>query len=405
MNILIIVQIFESHSDTGSDRHFFFAKELAKKGHKVNVITSNVDYKKAERRFKKSFFYRKEIEGINVTYVPAYTKFRGSFLKRILFFVSFFIFSFFEILRLKDINLIYAVSTPLSNGFLGSIFSFIKKVPLFFEVTDVWPDAAIQTGVIKNGFIIRISKAMEQIIYKQSQKVICLTEGIKKNIQKKGVASSKIILITNGVDLKLFPNLTEKEMNIFRVKYKLEKSFNCLYIGAHGLYNSLMTILLAANEISHEQGINFILVGDGDEKLKLQDFASKNNLKNVKFFDPVKREEAIGILSTADIFLLPNRRGTFFEGNLPNKLFDYLAASRPILVSGYGESADLVLQAKAGFIVDAEDYKDFSSKILDLSKFSKTKMNIMGKNGRNFVEKNYNRIDQVEVLSNLIING
>ena len=213
------------------------------------------------------------------------------------------------------------------------------------------------------------------------------------------------ILITNGVDLKLFPNLTEKEMNIFRVKYKLEKSFNCLYIGAHGLYNSLMTILLAANEISHEQGINFILVGDGDEKLKLQDFASKNNLKNVKFFDPVKREEAIGILSTADIFLLPNRRGTFFEGNLPNKLFDYLAASRPILVSGYGESADLVLQAKAGFIVDAEDYKDFSSKILDLSKFSKTKMNIMGKNGRNFVEKNYNRIDQVEVLSNLIING
>lgn len=405
MNILIIVQIFESHSDTGSDRHFFFAKELAKKGHKVNVITSNVDYKKAERRFKKSFFYRKEIEGINVTYVPAYTKFRGSFLKRILFFVSFFIFSFFEILRLKDINLIYAVSTPLSNGFLGSIFSFIKKVPLFFEVTDVWPDAAIQTGVIKNGFIIRISKAMEQIIYKQSQKVICLTEGIKKNIQKKGVAISKIILITNGVDLKLFPNLTEKEMNIFRVKYKLEKSFNCLYIGAHGLYNSLMTILLAANEISHEQGINFILVGDGDEKSKLQDFASKNNLKNVKFFDPVKREEAIEILSTADIFLLPNRRGTFFEGNLPNKLFDYLAASRPILVSGYGESADLVLQAKAGFIVDAEDYKDFSSKILDLSKFSKTQMNIMGKNGRNFVEKNYNRIDQVEVLSNLIING
>ena len=144
-------------------------------------------------------------------------------------------------------------------------------------------------------------------------------------------------------------------MNIFRVKYKLEKSFNCLYIGAHGLYNSLMTILLAANEISHEQGINFILVGDGDEKSNLQDFASKNNLKNVKFFDPVKREEAIGILSTADIFLLPNRRGTFFEGNLPNKLFDYLAASRPILVSGYGESADLVLQAKAGFIVDAED--------------------------------------------------
>ncbi len=401
MRILFIVQIFESLDDTGSDRHYFFAKKLVEKGYKVNVVTANVDYKKAAKRFNSKFYFRKKIDGIDVTYVPVFTNFRGSFLKRMIFFLSFFISSLIEIIRVKDIDIIYAVSTPLSNGFLGAIFSFLKRAPLFFEVTDVWPDAAIHTGVIKNKFIINLSKLIEKITYKKAKKIICLSEGIKNNISKKGISNSKLILITNGIDVSIFPKFLESDIGLFKKKYDLGKEFLALYLGAHGIYNSLMTIMLTAKEISHIKDIKFVIIGDGDEKIKLQEFAKKNKLKNVKFLGPLERTEAIKILSTANIFLLPNRKGDFFRGNLPNKLFDYLASSKPILVSGFGESSDLVLKANAGKVVEAEDHKDFSRKIINFFKDSKKSREQMGNNGKKFVEENYNRDLHIEILDNL----
>ncbi len=402
MNILILVQIFETHNDTGSDRHYFFAKKLVEKGYKVNVITANVDYKRAVKRFEDKFFFRKNIDGIDVSYVPVFTNFRGSFLKRMIFFLSFFISSFIEILRLKKISVIYAVSTPLSNGFLGALFSIFKKVPLFFEVTDVWPDAAIQTGVLKNKFIIYISTKLEFFTYKKSKNIICLTEGIKKNIINKGVPLSKTTLITNGIDFKLFPDYSSIEKRNIKNKYNLDKEFVLMYIGAHGIYNSLMTIVLAAKELSHMEEIKFVLIGDGDEKIKLQEFVKSNDLQNVIFIDPLKRVEAIKLLSIADIFLLPNRKGVFFEGNLPNKLFDYLASSRPVLVSGHGETSKLVLNANAGRVVMAEDVKDFSNKILDFYEDPSYLLEEMGRNGKKYVEENYNRKDHVETIDSLL---
>ncbi len=402
MNILILVQIFETHNDTGSDRHYFFAKKLVEKGYKVNVITANVDYKRAIKRFEDKFFFRKNIDGIDVSYVPVFTNFRGSFLKRMIFFLSFFISSFIEILRLKKISVIYAVSTPLSNGFLGALFSIFKKVPLFFEVTDVWPDAAIQTGVLKNKFIIYISTKLEFFTYKKSKNIICLTEGIKKNIINKGVPLSKTTLITNGIDFKLFPDYSSIEKRNIKNKYNLDKEFVLMYIGAHGIYNSLMTIVLAAKELSHMEEIKFVLIGDGDEKIKLQEFVKSNDLQNVIFIDPLKRVEAIKLLSIADIFLLPNRKGVFFEGNLPNKLFDYLASSRPVLVSGHGETSKLVLNANAGRVVMAEDVKDFSNKILDFYEDPSYLLEEMGRNGKKYVEENYNRKDHVETIDSLL---
>lgn len=402
MNILMIVQIFESHNDTGSDRHYFFAKKLVEKGHRVHVVTANVDYKKAIKRFKSRSFYRKKIDGIEVTYVPVFTNFRGSFLKRMIFFLSFFVTSSIEILRLKEIQAIYAVSTPLSNGFLGALFSIFKKAPLFFEVTDVWPDAAIQTGVLKNKFIIYISTKLEFLTYKKSKNIICLTEGIRKNIINKGIPLSKTTLITNGIDLELFPEYSSIEKRNIKNKYNLDKEFVLIYIGAHGIYNSLMTILLAAKELSHMEEIKFVLIGDGDEKIKLQEFVKSNNLQNVIFIDPLKRVEAIKLLSIADIFLLPNRKGDFFEGNLPNKLFDYLASSRPVLVSGYGETSKLVLKANAGRAVKAEDIKDFSNKILDFYEDSSDLLEEMGKNGKKYVRENYNRQDHIKIIDNLL---
>ena len=401
MKILFLIQIFETHNDTGSDRHYYFAKKLVQEGHEVEVITANIDYKNAQKRFKnRSGVVRKKVDGITINYVPVYSNFRGSFFKRMIFFLSFFLSSTFAAIKTSQVSAVYSVSTPLTVGFLGTIISVLKRIPMVFEVTDVWPDAAIHTGVIENKFLIGIAKIMEWICYKSSSSIICLSSGIQLNIRNKNVPKEKTILIPNGVDISLFNKIDEdpNEIKEIRNNYQLGNNFIAMYLGAHGAYNSLFTILEAAKTLNNLEQVKIVFVGDGDEKRKLQKYVLDNNLTNVIFIGTVTRMQSIKLLESADIFLLPNRKGSFFECNLPNKLFDYLASARPILVSGYGETSEIIKKSESGIIVDAENSSAFSSSILELSKVSKEERIKMGKSGKEYVFSNYDRNKQSQLF-------
>lgn len=403
MNVLLLVQIFETPDDTGSDRHFYFAKQLVAAGNRVKVITANVDYKNSEKRFKdKTGVYEQNIDGVDIKYVPVYTKFRGSFLKRVVFFMSYFASSLREVVRERRVDIIYAVSTPLTVGLLGMIARIIKRKPMIFEVTDVWPDAAVHAGVIKNLFLISIISVVEKLCYYSSTKIICLTKGIQSTIQKKGVSAEKTVLIPNGVDFEFFRCIDSAKRTSLRESWSVKDKFVAMYLGAHGAYNSLWTIVEAAAILSENDKIHFIFVGEGDEKSKLLTFVEEKRLKNVTFIGTVPRVKSVEILSMADLFLLPNRRGEFFHGNLPNKLFDFLASSRPVIVAGHGESANLVSEASAGFVVDAENSQAFANEICKCSELPIGVSDLMGKNGRSHTMKYYNRASHASILVDLI---
>jgi glycosyltransferase involved in cell wall biosynthesis len=403
MKILIIVQIFEGLSDTGSDRHYFFAKKMAEKGHEVCVITGNVDYKNAKKKFDSAKgVVKKNYGAVTVNYVPVFTSFRGSFFKRFLFFVSFFIAALWFVLKERGVDVVYAISTPLTVGLLGVLVSKFKKLPLIFEVTDVWPDAAVHTGVIQNPLIIFVAKLIEEICYSSSRKIICLTKGIASTIGEKGVNLEKIKLIPNGVDFDLFKNIEGCVRSEVRNEYGINGKFVLMYLGAHGAYNSLNTILFAAKILKNLDDIIFVFVGEGDEKAGLLQYVTNNGLSNVKFIGAVPRSVSVKILNAADGFLLPNRKGEFFRGNLPNKLFDYLASSKPVIVAGEGETADLVLDAKAGFVVTAENAEAMAEAIINLFQLGTLEQRQFGEAGRSYVEKFYNRSQHADLLVELI---
>ncbi len=403
MNILILIQIFETKNDTGSDRHFYFAKKLVEAGHNVTVVTANVDYKNAKQRFRnKSRVYKKNIEGINIKYLSVFTNFRGSLRGRFKFFLSFFFSSIRHLFLTKDIDIVYSVSTPLSVGILGALSRLIIRKPVIFEVTDVWPDAAIETGLLSNNLIIIFARIVEKLCYLTATKIICLTKGIFNNIKSKGVPTSKLKLITNGVDFDLFKEVNPLRVTELRKKFNLNDKFVVLYLGAHGLYNSLETILKSAKELNNNKNIFFVLIGDGDEKSSLIEYAKQNHLSNVLFLGTIPRIKSVEILSIADIFLLPNRKGKFFYGNLPNKLFDYLASARPVLIAGHGESAELIKAAKSGTSIKPDDPVLLSNTILSYSKMSRSKLKEIGANGRDFVFRFYSRSSQAEILIAMI---
>lgn len=393
MNILYLSQLFETGNDAGSERHFFFCKYAVRKGHSVTAVTSNVDYKNACVKIQgKQGTVNRMIEGVDIHYVYSYANFRGSYLKRFYYYLTYFFSSIYRSFSVKKVDVIYAVSTPLTVGFLGYVISRLRGIPFVFEVTDVWPDAPVACGVVKNKALIKLAHRLEMFCYNKTVHIVGLTHGISGNIIAKGIDSKKISIITNGVDFSLFNSAQhDSKRSEVRTGYGFGDKLVAMYMGAHGAYNALGTIIEAATILKDDPRFLFVFIGDGDEKPKLQQRSVDLGLTNVMFLKPVPRIESASLLSAADAFLLPNRKGDFFTGNLPNKLFDFLASARPVVVAGAGETPELVLAAKCGMVGEAEDSQTMAKALVELAALSIEERTAMGKRGRNYVLEHYDR--------------
>jgi glycosyltransferase involved in cell wall biosynthesis len=403
MNVIYLTQIFEVGQDPGSERHFYFCKYLVRCGHTATAITSNVDYKTSTIKCPgEGWRVHRHIEGVDVYYVYSYANIRGSFKKRFWYYLTYLFAAVIAGVFVKKPDVIYAVSTPLTVGFLGYLFSRLKGVPFIFEVTDVWPDAAVVTGVVKNQALIRAAHWLEMFCYRRAAKIVVLGEGARTRIVNKGVPANKLVVITNGVDTSLFQPLPAVDADRARLRQELRfgDHFVCMYLGAHGAYNALWTIIDTAEVLRDDPRYLCVLVGDGDEKSRLQTMVQERGLTNVRFLPPMPRMKTPTLLRAADVFLLTNRCGKFYTMNLPNKLFDFLASGRPIVVAGRGESGDLVQRAGAGRVVPAEDGAAMAEAVIELAALSSAERLAMGESGRQYVVEHYNR----DKLSQMFLN-
>jgi glycosyltransferase involved in cell wall biosynthesis len=394
MRVLFLVQFFDGPCDPGSDRWYAMARQIAQRGHEVEVVTSPVNYKEARIKDRLQDSASFDSGGrLSVRYVYAFANIRGSYLRRYWYFLTFFFSAGLKASRLRRPDVIYAVSTPLSVGFLGALLSKYWGSRLFFEVTDVWPDAAIEVGVLRSRALIFIAKIIERLTYKQAKKIVCLTEGIRRNIEAKGVPSAKIDVVTNGVDLSLFKERASFSDARERLRFAWGASDKivCMYIGAHGAYNSLHTIIDAAICLRSDDRIAFVFVGEGDQKEGLQKRAFEAGLQNIQFLGLVPRSETPALLSGADCFLLPILKGSFYDLNLPNKFFDYLASGAPVFVSGVCEAGRIVEAARAGEVLPAEDGEALAAA---LSRFVDADMayrDTIGRNARVVANESFSR--------------
>jgi glycosyltransferase involved in cell wall biosynthesis len=249
--------VFETVADPGSDRHLFLCRYLVGRGHGVTAVTSNVDYKRAAVKFPGAGWrVRERVDGVEAAYVYSYPHFRGSLLKRMVYFLTYVCTTLVEGSTVRGTNLVYAVSTPLTVGILGFLLGRIHRCPFVFEVTDVWPDAAVAVGVVKNPTLIKVAGMLERFCYRKAARIVALTEGIRENIVAKGVPREKVHLATNGVDGDLFRELGGAEADLTRLREELGLAgrFVCMYLGAHGRYNALGTIIDAAAALGRAAG-------------------------------------------------------------------------------------------------------------------------------------------------------
>lgn len=387
MKILLIHQAFAALDEPGGTRHHELARFFAEHGHQVVVITSSINYMTGAEQSIKKIEQMKLGEGeVIILRAPVYRPFHRSFVHRTLSFISFMLSSLWYALTLKAPDVVWGTSPPIFQVITAWLVAKLKRKPLLFEVRDLWPAFAVQVGVLRNRFLIAASEWLERVLLRQADLVVVNSPGFVSHVRQRG--AKRIEIIPNGSDVAMF-SLPEGE-NDFRRAHGLEGKFVVLYAGAHGLSNDLDQVLAAAEELRTIGEIVFVLIGDGKEKPRLQQKAVDLGLTNVLFLPPVAKTDMAKVIHGADVCLAILKPVPLYGTVYPNKVFDYMAAGKAVLLAIPGVIREVIEEHRAGIAVPPGDSHALAEAVLFLSQNPKL-IAELGRNGQKAIEAHFNR--------------
>lgn len=393
MKILLIHQYYKDEDVTGGARFNEMTRVWKEKGHDITVISGNLISSGKKEEYKGKFVTRKEINGIEIWKCHVSESYNVNFLGRLWAYFS-FVFSgtYAGLFKVKgNFDVIVVTSPPLFVGITAYIMSLFKRVPLVFEVRDLWPESAIDTGVLKNKSIIKFAYWFEKFIYRKATKINVLTPAFFKILRdEKKVPENKLMMIPNAADFAISEEiLISTDRKKLREEKGWDDKFVITYVGAHGVANGLTQILETAKML-RDTNVLFVLVGTGMEKMKLKKLVEEDNIGNVLFFDPVPKKEIFKFIIASDMGTSVLLKNDTFKTVYSNKTFDYMSCKTPILMVIDGVSRELVEEADAGVFVEPENPKDFEAKIRYYLQNPEL-IQRQGENGYRFAKENFDR--------------
>lgn len=371
MNILLIHQFFLGKNDGGGSRFNEMTRIWTEERNaNVTVLSGMVHYasgKKENNLYKGKYTYSEQLnEKLKIIRCHVSESYNVNFLGRLWGYFSFVFSSIYAgVFKAKDkYDIILVTSPPLFVGVTAYILAKIKGIPFVFEIRDLWPESAIDTGVLQNKWIIKFAYWFEQFIYKRATLINVLTPAFRENlINNKGVTPEKIIFIPNAADFSLSETLLKEfDVNAFRKTHQLEDKFVIIYVGAHGVANHLIQIVETAERLT-DTNVLFLLIGDGMQKPYLKEETQKRGLTNVRFIDSVSKADVFKYILASDIGSSILKKVDTFKTVYSNKTFDYMSCRKPILMAIDGVSRALVEEAGCGSYVEPENTIDWEQKI------------------------------------------
>jgi glycosyltransferase involved in cell wall biosynthesis len=396
MHVLIIHQAFASATEAGGTRHYEFARHLVSQGHRVTVVAGRVNYLTGADL--KDGSAASAEPGIVIVRPYMYRALHKSFVHRAASFVSFMCSSAIAALRVRHVDVVVGTSPPILQGATAWLVARLKRVPLVFEVRDLWPDFAIELQILKNRVIIAAARRLERFLYRRADRLLVNSPGFIPHVL--AVSGRTPALIPNGVDGSLFS--PTQSGAYFRERWQAAGRFVALYAGAHGTANNLDMILEAAELLRDRHSILFVLVGDGKEKPKLEARAKSHGLENVRF-EPAQPKDAMpAVIAAADVCMATLRDIPLFRTTYPNKVFDYMAAGKPTLIGIDGVIRRVVEESGGGVFVPPGDAGALAEALGRLEA-DRAACDRMGAQARAFVLQRFNRRDQAESFCALLM--
>lgn len=365
------------------------------KGHEVSVIASMYDIATGRKLpcYKGKFFQHERLcKGLEVIRVHTSERYDKNFIWRAWAYFTFIFFGFLGALFFAKgkYDVVLASSPPLLVGPLGILISFFKRCIFIFEVRDLWPESAIDTGAVTNPLLIKVMFWMEKCSYRYAKAINVLTPAFKeKLIKNKSISEDKVWLIPNAADLNLIkPGF--KDQNILK-RHGWENKFVGLYIGAHGRANCLWQLIETAKILQDDPRYMIACVGGGMERDELVEKVKAEGLTNIQFIPPVSKKEVAAYLNSCDVSVIVLKKVDTFKTVYPNKMFDSMSAAKPIILAIDGEARKIVVDdAECGLFAEPENAEEIAEKI----RFYRESPDIArqhGENGYSYACEHYDR--------------
>jgi glycosyltransferase involved in cell wall biosynthesis len=363
VRILYLHQFFVTRAGVGGTRSYEFARRFVARGHAVRIVTAGGGTRTVDGV---------EVVGVRGAYSDYVRATALAYPRRMLAFAAFALFATAAALRGPRPDVVYATSPPLTMALPALAAAARHRVPLVWEVRDLWPEAPIQMGALRNPLLRRAARALERFAYRRATRLIALSPGIRDGMIAAGAPAERIALVPNAADLDLFRPGPAPER--FRVSY----------FGTMGEANDLTAAVEAARLLPD---VEFMLVGDGKRRAELERSAPSN----VVFGGPAgDKDEVAELAASSSACLTLFKDVPVLATNSPNKLFDTFAAGRPAIVNMDGWMRELVERNEAGVYVRAGDARELAEKIAWLREHPE-QVDRMGRNARALAEREFDR--------------
>lgn len=390
MQILFFTHYFPPEVNAPALRTYEHCREWARQGHEVHVVTCvpNHPQGKVYPGYKSRFSVQREnVDGIRVHRVWTYIAANKGIMKRTLGYMSFMISAPLRALQLPRPDVIIATSPQFFCACAGFIAGKIFGRPWIFELRDIWPESIVAVGAIRAKGVIKTLEKLELTLYGDASAVVALTSSFKRNLVSRGIGPDKIHVVTNGVNPEAW-----RPGNIERLQALpgLNGKFVVSYIGTHGMAHDLETALEAARILQERSDIGFLTAGDGAEFENLLTKKRKMGLDNFVMRGQVPHGTAKSYLLGSDASLVILRKSNLFKTVIPSKIFEAMAAGKPIILAVEGEAQRIVEETEAGICIEPENPQQLAEAVIKLREDTELRKRL-GRNGRRAVEEEYNR--------------
>lgn len=396
MHILLIHQAFASHDNAGGTRHFELANYCVEQGSRFTIIASDVDYLSGTKKDT-------SIHGndqIRIQYAKTLPALHKNFVWRVLSFFSYMFSSLWKGLMIQDVDVVMGTSPPIFQAVSACLVAKLKRKPFLLEIRDLWPEFAVDMGVLKSKFLIYLSRQLESWLYARADHLLVNSPAYKTYLLNKNIPESKVSFVPNGVDSKLFENGHGWELP-FEVPNV--NQYHVAYTGALGMANDLEVLLQAAKQLTKIVDIHFWFIGDGKERINLEKLSKDLSLQNVTFTGSISKKYMPQILNKMNLCVATLKDIPMFSTTYPNKVFDYMAAGKPSLLAIDGVIRKVIEDADAGYFTPPGDSSALANKILEFYQNPSHGIEL-GENGKRYVKENFERKDQAEQFYQLL-NG
>ena len=281
-------------------------------------------------------------------------------------------------------DVMYVYHPPITVGVVAAAIGLFRRIPFVYDIQDLWPDTVAASGMMSSPAALGLLGSLCKLVYRRASHITVLSPGFKETLAKRGVSPAKIDVIYNWCDETVFK--VDSELGA-RLASSADK-FSILFAGTMGTAQGLDSVLQAAQIcLRTAPTVEFVFVGGGVDRFRLEHMAEEMKLDNVRFLPRQPMQAMGGILAGADALLVHLKDNPLFRITIPSKTQAYLAAGKPILMGVRGDAADLVERSQSGVLCEPSDSQSIADAVRELADAGPEKLAAMGHNGRAFYER------------------